>query len=467
MSRFSYRNLTQKNRLLSKSMERLSSGSRINGAADDAAGLAISEKLRAQTNGLNQATRNVQDGISMIQTADGALNETHSNLQRMRELAVQSANGTNNIRDRQKIQKEFNQLTEDVDRTAYNTEFNKKKLLNGSHEKYSLQIGANQGQNIEQNISDMSAKALGIQKDIVDYNVEGILDHSSNDIISVDDIAIDEGLSYDVVKVNSDYVLQDSNGHYVAKFNAHGTKLFLFTEATDDLSTAEVFEYDHSNGFSYTQVIDFPGNIVEGNSSRVKIDEIEWSTNRLYVKASTNVSAEMTNDKELESGNYTVVDYNGDLGLKDTQGNIVGYTNWDQESRMKWTTEFNGEGDTLFKLPTRLSEGEKVYLDFTTFSIDIFSQETASKAIKTIDNAISQVSNQRSELGAYQNRLEHTINNLGTSAKNSQTAESRIRDADMVQEMMRFTKNNILKKASSAMLAQANLTPQYALKLFS
>jgi flagellin len=258
-----YRQLSFNNTQTAKNLEKLSSGYRINRAGDDAAGLAISEKMRGQIRGLEMATKNAQDGISLIQTAEGALNETHAILQRIRELAVQAANDTNTDNDRDELQKEVDQLLQEIDRIANTTQFNTKNLLDGSLSGSGLifHIGANQDQNVTLTISSMRASGLGVS------------------------------------------------------------------------------------------------------------------------------------------------------------------------------------------------------------GIDISSQSGANNAITTIDNAIDKVSSERAKLGAMQNRLEHTINNLGAAAENLTAAESRIRDVDMAKEMMEFTKNSILTQAAQAMLAQANQLPQGVLQL--
>ena len=260
-----HRNLTFNNTQSAKNLEKLSSGYKINRAGDDAAGLAISEKMRGQIRGLDMATKNAQDGISLIQTAEGALSETHAIIQRMRELAVQSANDTNVTTDRAHLQKEIAQLTAEISRIATDTEFNTKKLLSGGLASTGLtfHIGANAGQSITLNIGDMTAGATGL-----------------------------------------------------------------------------------------------------------------------------NVS-----------------------------------------------------------------------------SIDIKTQSGANAAIGTLDAALNSISTQRADLGAIQNRLEHTINNLGATSENLTAAESRIRDTDMAKEMMGYTKNNILLQAAQAMLAQANQQPQGVLQL--
>ncbi|WP_044896023.1 flagellin Hag [Bacillus alveayuensis] len=282
-----YRQLTIGSANSAKNMEKLSSGLRINKAGDDAAGLAISEKMRGQIRGLEQASRNAQDGISLIQTAEGALNETHAILQRMRELAVQSANDTNTQTDRQELQKELDQLIDEIDRIARNTEFNTQNLLGktnssgnftGSGQSFTFHIGANESQNITLTINSMASQHIG-------------------------------------------------------------------TSSTD----------------------------ASGNTTISGLDNLKTS--------------------------------------------------------------------------------------------GITTQSGADKAITLINNAIEMVSAERAKLGAYQNRLEHTINNLGTSAENLTAAESRIRDVDMAKEMMAFTKNNILSQAAQAMLAQSNQMPQGVLQL--
>jgi flagellin len=302
----------------SKSMERLSSGMRINRAGDDAAGLAISEKMRGQIRGLKQAQRNAQDGISLIQTAEGALNETHSILQRMRELATQAANDTNTAVDRAELQKEIDQLAAEITRIADNTEFNTQNLLGGSFSA-KFHIGANADQNLELSIGNMGSEALGV-----------------------------------------------------------GTA-FTATSATE---------------------IEFK----EGSSTVTAT----WSG----ADATHEVAGYYTGNKLVLVASEALA--------KDTEG---------------------------------------------VFGITITDQTSADSAITTINDAIETVSAERSKLGAYQNRLEHTIANLGTSAENLQAAESRIRDLDMAEEIMAFTKNQILQQAATAMLAQANMAPQSVLQL--
>ncbi|URM33456.1 flagellin [Cytobacillus firmus] len=359
----SYRQLGTNQAGAAKSMEKLSSGLRINRAGDDAAGLAISEKMRGQISGLNQAQRNSQDAISLIQTAEGALNETHSILQRMRELATQAANDTNTDQDRQELQKELNQLTSEINRIGNNTEFNQKKLLNGeqsldagsrvasagnttSGNGLHIQVGANSSQNFTVDIFDMRAEALG--------------------------------------------VASTSSGS-AAKIQAGSTVV----GQTNAWATAGTESY-------YT---------VSGGST---------TGNKIMTENGTVIGAELvakSDDAKFASGSQNVLTDAGN------------------------------------------STGAKVV------ALDIRNHEKATAAISVIDSAINQVSAERSKLGAFQNRLEHTISNLGNSSENLQAAESRVRDVDMAKEMMEFTKNNILSQASQAMLAQANQRPQSVLQL--
>ena len=351
-----------------KSMERLSSGMRINRAGDDAAGLAISEKMRGQIRGLKQASRNAQDGISLIQTAEGALNETHSILQRMRELAVQSSTDTNTDADRAEIQKEVEQLAKEVTRISTDTEFNTQKLLDGNYANKVFHIGANKDQKVDLSINSMSAQALEVHQQAAAAvaatgTVQGI------------EISAADGVNYTVT--------------------------FATGEAASDTAAA-----------------------IDGTTIKVtigtKTGENTLTKVATAVDSLTNISA--TIDTTAGAGNATLIG-----------GELLG--------------------------------GTVALVEDATKGINVSSQTAANAAIDTIDKAIVDVSSERSMLGAMQNRLEHTIANLGTSAENLQAAESRIRDLDMAEEIMAFTKNNILQQAATAMLAQANMAPQSVLQL--
>jgi len=392
-----------------RSMEKLSSGLRINRAGDDAAGLAISEKMRGQIRGLKQASRNAQDGISMIQTAEGSLNETHSILQRMRELAVQSANDTNTAADRAELQKEVDQLSQELSRIGANTEFNTQKLLNGSF-KGIFHIGANESQSLTLAIDDMRGFALGVAGDAklkLTADPTGTTDFVDG--------------TYEVKEsaTAGEFDLVDKDGNVIATSNDGAGKVFASTGgATETLTFTEAVT-------TGTVVI------AEGTAS---------------------ATASVTN-AGLQAGTYTydataggLVDGNGQVVAKSTDG--ITFSSLDGAT-------------TLITFSAALATGD----EFSVGGIDVSSQGAADAAMTAINNAIETVSAERSKLGATQNRLDHTIANLGTSAENLQAAESRIRDVDMAEEMMAFTKFQILQQASTAMLAQANMAPQSVLQL--
>ncbi|WP_339171660.1 flagellin [Anoxybacillus sp. FSL W8-1294] len=344
-----YRQLTIGNSNAAKNMEKLSSGLRINKAGDDAAGLAISEKMRGQIRGLEQASRNAQDGISLIQTAEGALNETHSILQRMRELAVQAANDTNVIQDRDALQEEMNQLAQEIDRIANTTQFNTQYLLNGNFSG-NLQIGANEDQNLSISIRNMKATGTVL-------NVGTAATTAS----SVSEVA--------VVNETNEVITGKGNvnvSSYTQKDNLD-IKVKVLT-APDGSGTNAVFE--------------------------VTINGKKATINTGSDVASQNLTLDATNFDIFETGQSITINAQAAWSAGDEYNiKVVGKT-----------TSVTGP--------------------------NISSYTNAKAAITTIDNAIKEVSKERSTLGAWQNRLEHTINNLSTSAENLTAAESRIRDVD-------------------------------------
>ncbi|HET7577760.1 MAG TPA: flagellin [Bacillales bacterium] len=353
-------------------LEKLSSGLRINSAADDAAGLAISEKMKAQINGLEQASRNAQDGISLIQTAEGALNETHSILQRMRELAVQSANDTNTSQDRKQIQKEVNQLSQELTRISNDTQFNTQNLLDGSFQG-TFQIGANEGQNISLSIGDMSASALGVvgntkYTESVTYNQSGATQEIADGTYTVD---------------GTD--LKDADGNVVATTSDGGLTWNSQVGAKSD-------------SFVFTQKVD-SGTITISNGKATGTSEF----------ANTG----------LEAGSYTINYSAGASTITNADGDVIATSGDDK-------TFTNTAGDTVLTLDAAATADMTINVG----GIDLTTQTSANKAITVIGDAIQTVSTQRAELGAYQNRLEHTINNLDTSSQNLTAAESRIRDVD-------------------------------------
>lgn len=373
-----------------KSLEKLSSGLRINRAGDDAAGLAISEKMRGQIRGLNKASSNAQDSISLVQTAEGALAETHSILQRMRELAVQSSNDTNTDSDRKELQAEVKQLTAEIDRIGNTTEFNTKKLLDGSAK------GVKEAVDGSLNINNNTSK-VAIDMAVTGANAATLsairTDGAYNGAVAI--IRVSESTTW----AATDYKV----------IGKDGKTLTSVAVAAGQISLA---------GTSASMVLSTAANLSAANISAMKVGE---SITLVFGEAKS-ASAELDNSIMAQIG--------------------------------------ANSGQTMF-----ISIDDMRSTAIGVDTIDISTKWGAATAIETVNNAITQVSSQRSSLGAVQNRLEHTINNLDTSSENLQASESRIRDVDMAKEMTEFTKNNILTQAAQAMLAQANQQPQSVLQL--
>lgn len=383
-----HRQMGINNNMQSKAMEKLSSGQRINRAGDDAAGLAISEKMRGQIRGLDQASRNAQDGISMIQTAEGALGETQNILQRMRELAVQAGNDTNTTDDRKQIQQEINQLTNEVNRISNTTEFNTQKLIDGSAEKgFKLQIGANENQSMTIDIKDMGSEALGI-------TTEDKIKYGQGATPLDDDISIDANKDLTIeIKGVKDYIVIASGG---------------------------------------------------GGGTTIKKEDLVTKINSALKDAGLDATVKLDNDKKLVVEGK---DFDKLTSVKHDTNNLSGaIASTETDEFVNPITD--GTNDTA-----------------TGSALDVSNHENAKSAITAFDKAINTVSTERAKLGAFQNRLEHTIANVDTSAENLQAAESRVRDVDMAKEMLNFSKANILSQASQAMLAQAKQAPQGVLQL--
>jgi flagellin-like hook-associated protein FlgL len=377
-----YRNLSVTEGQMSKSLEKLSSGFRINRAADDAAGLAISEGLRSQISGLKVAVRNAQDGVSVVQTAEGALTETHSILQRMRDLSVQASNaGGLNSDAKNNIQSEIVQLKEELTRIADTTQFNGTKLLDGNYSG-SFQVGANVGETISVNVgTSMSTAGLG---------VAGV----------------------DVTAAVGSGALTGSTTTAAAASTA---SVATVAAATDFTAAAN------------------------------------WPT-----KLNGSISY---NGKSLDLGSINFAATDTTPGLKTARvqsalDNVFGSSVVDAAATATGLT-FTGTAPSASPTAQQLADATVLFTAATG----------AQTAISTIDTAIKTVSTQRADLGAVQNRFDHTINNLNVVVENLSASESRIRDTDMAQEMVSFTRAQILSQAGTAMLAQANQAPQGVLQL--
>lgn len=406
-----HRNMATNTSAAGKSMEKLSSGLRINRAGDDAAGLAISEKMRGQISGLEQASRNASDGISLIQTAEGALNETHNILQRMRELAVQGANDTNTSDDRVAIEEEMSQLTEEISRISETTEFNGQNLLKGTFSG-EFQIGANSNQTIGLQIGGTSANDLGLTG----------------------------GVKLAFKATNTAGKL--SEGTYTVKKAANGNDLHV-VDANDKVvgKIANANKADGKVTLADGTDIELGHEVTEGASIKFESDGLQVTL------------AKANGSKDLAAGNYKVSGTNLLNGNK-LVGKIATNNIELNDGKIVALSDLNLKAADV-------ADGKT----FTVTGVDISTSDNASGAITTIDNAINSISKTRSQLGAVQNRLEHTTANLDNTAENLTSAESRVRDVDMAKEMMTFSSKNILQQAAQSMIAQANQQPQNVLSL--
>jgi flagellin len=478
-----------------KSMEKLSSGLRINKAGDDAAGLAISEKMRGQIRGLDQASANSQDAIALIQTGEGALSETHSILQRMRELAVQSASDTNIGTDREQIQGEMDQLATEISRISNTTEFNQKNLLGGNlNDTY--QVGANKGQNINLKVKSMDALSLGVAGTATTATSTDTAKITSVDLDRSKGTALVNGASVDVTREETTGDATEFT-HATALAGATGlTKIAAGTDGSQYNDYTVVVNKSLANGAPVTANIDNGAKTITLNFSadllgtstaagiNTALDLATGSTGALV--ATGNVTAIATpgtataTTKGYDGANEdrVTVTVGGSSEQIIVGKDAAAASTSSTDAALKGLTMNFADGNAFTVVSGAITISDKASSTATfntdgtikndavaAAGIDVSSQTAANSAIKTINDAIETVSTERSKLGAYQNRLEHTIANLGTSSENLTSAESRIRDVDMAKEMSTFSKNNILSQAAQAMLAQANQQPQQVLQL--
>ncbi len=403
-----------------KSSEKLSSGYRINRAGDDAAGLKISEKMRSQVRGLTRASVNAQDGVSLIQTAEGALNEAHSILQRMNELAVQGANDTNENIDREAINEELDQLTQELDRISQTTQFNKQNLLDGSFQDKNLHVGANANQKISISIDNMNASTLGLRSIVAKGAVAGSAASYASAVVPS---TLQTGVSIGKFVYNGMSAAYDITSTFAAN-KSHAISTFKGAISTKAASTQYVLQRDTATNSLY---------YIDGNNKR-------YGTAGSAMKVDLSVAkGKVSTEFGGETGKYLRTS-----AKTATSATVVkpGYTSvWTVKSAVA------SKASTVINVP----------------KVDDY--ETANATLKAVQEAINKVSGQRSALGAIQNRLEHTIANLDNVAENTQAAESRIRDLDMASEMVEYSKNNILAQAGQSMLAQANQSTQGVLSL--
>lgn len=402
-----YRNLSINTENSSRSLEKLSSGLRINRASDDAAGLAISEKMRSQIRGLDMAERNSLDGISLIQTAEGGLSSTHEILQRMRELAVQASNGSITDADRDEVQKEITQLTSEINRIGTDTEFNTAKLLDGSRT----------------NTFVATDRAFRDGKKEINYT---------------------DGTNIEIV------------GNSTIKKGQHSISIVKNTD--DPTANPPVYNVSFDGKVSDTTFttlpISYEGLTISGGDLK-DIKDIKEGIYKFDIKETgTGNDGSIHFQTGANTGQSVILEINDmsadKLGISSAKSGVQSVVLKDGETLSVWYTETK-----------EVTNGK----ESMQHSVDVSTVEKASAAITLFEDAIQRVSSERSRLGAVQNRLDYTIDNLSVMSENLTSAESRIRDLDMALEMTNFTKNNILNQAAQSMLAQANQMPQGVLQL--
>ena len=443
---------------LSKSTEKLSSGYRINRAADDAAGLTISEKMRKQIRGLDQASTNAEDGVSAVQTAEGALTEVHSMLQRMNELAVQASNGTNSQSDRQAIQDEISQLTTEIDRVAETTKFNETYLLKGDKGTKDITLKAH------------DAGLKGTLTDNGDGTATFVMDElEAGDSVSIGGKSYTIGSTADEIKGNAQLAKDKTvtiNGKNITLIETH-------TGDADDEKKAGKYTVDEAKA-----LIADGATVTFANGQTLKAmtgatDGIDDNDNTIITakKAYELASKELLDANQIGNTSGEVkVGVDDDATAAVT---LAGATNKftiqlgkaEVANTLSFSLHVGSDADMTNKIQVNIETMNSDYLGIKNLNVADDSGKAATYAIDAIADAVAKVSEQRSALGAVQNRLEHTIDNLDNVVENTTSAESRIRDTDMAEEMVNYSKNSILQQAGQSMLAQANQANQGVLSL--
>ena len=455
----------------SKSTEKLSSGYRINRAADDAAGLTISEKMRKQIRGLDQASTNAQDGVSSVQTAEGALTEVHSMLQRMNELATQAANGTNSKdSDRQAIQDEIDQLTTEIDRVSETTKFNETYLLKGEAGTKTI---------------NMKAHDAGLKGKLTD-NGDGTATFVMDTLNAGDKVSIG-GKNYTIgaEKTDTDALIDKAATTGAEKDITINGKLYKYikgvTGGDDSAADKPKGGYYLDGVVSATSTAqssaDLKGFATAGSTVSAAGKEItSMKAADVTAGVKSNDSTVITKAKAYELAGKELLAANSIGDTKGSSNVVNANTNADGSFKitlgqaevansLSFSLHVGADADMTNKIQVNIDAMDSASLGIKGLNVKDDSGNAATYAVDAISDAISKVSSQRSSLGAVQNRLEHTINNLDNVVENTTTAESRIRDTDMAEEMVNYSKNNILAQAGQSMLAQANQSNQGVLSL--
>lgn len=477
------RNLNNTTRQMGQSFQRLSSGLRINSAKDDAAGLSISERMTSQIRGINQAVRNAGDGVSLAQTAEGALQETTNILQRMRELSVQSANDTNKTEDRESIQAEMDQLVGELDRIAEKTTFNNQKILDGSFQGAKFHVGANSGDTLTVNVQDARAGSLGrmARREMTEVGAAAI----GNDQATGLSLQSKDGTAH-VVRATSDVddQLSTSNSGRSTSAIAKAAAINDSTEfhgvtatATSSVANLGAIVQDASGTKTLDETNNFSinGEMITGitykadDAGGTLVDAINAVSDRTGVVATIDSANGLVLTAE-DGRNIDIIE-NGDTDIQSLQTEV-------HRGGLILQADNNvvlgdGSGDTTGAGATQtgmlgLGASETTIgknTDFSVSKIDVTDRVGANEAIDILDQALKQVASSRSQLGAVQNRMESTVRNLEVSSENLQASRGRIQDADFAKETAKFSKNQIMQQAGVSILAQANGAPNIALSL--
>ena len=452
----------------SKSTEKLSSGYRINRAADDAAGLSISEKMRKQIRGLDKASSNAQDGVSSVQTAEGALTEVHSMLQRMNELATQAANGTNSTTDRSAIQDEMDQLTTEIDRVAETTKFNETYLLKGDNGTKTINMKAHDA-GLKGTLTDngdgtatfiMDELKVGDSVSIggKNYTIGATADEAKT---TFDDKVKKKGDKLTINGKSIEIVENYDNGQGA---DADAKKADLQSKGQYTLADAKALigegtTIKFADGTSLKAMKGATDGIDDNDTSVITAKKAYTLAQDELLKANqigdTNNDAKVGKDDAFAS--YTLTDASNTFKIHTGTSNVA--------EKLSFSLHVGSDADMTNKITVGIETMNSSYLGIKGLNVNDDSGIAGTYAIDAISDALQKVSDQRSSLGAVQNRLEHTIDNLDNVVENTTSAESRIRDTDMAKEMVNYSKNNILAQAGQSMLAQANQSNQGVLSL--
>ena len=434
--------------LQAKSTEKLSSGYKINRAADDAAGLSISEKMRKQIKGLDQASTNAQDGISAVQTAEGALTEVHSMLQRMNELAVQASNGTNSESDRQSIQDEIDQLTTEIDRVAETTKFNETYLLKGNGKDATVKINAKD--------AGIEGQLIGVGTGTATFKMDAL---KTGEQITIGSKGYTIGTTIASIQgqvpatTGKTVTINGTKYEVAAATNAEENK-YTQADLQKLISDGDTVIIESNTYVAMTETVkDGVGDNDASVISRQKAMELI----RQELEAASSLGADPGKEATATAMTWNATATQWEFTV--AEGSV------DTTQGLQFTLHVGADADENNKIALTIDAMDSTSLGVSGLNLVDNTGAKATYAIDSIADAVAKVSAQRSALGAIQNRLEHTIANLDNVVENTTSAESSIRDTDMAAEMVNYSKNNILAQAGQAMLAQANTSTQGVLSL--